>query len=469
MSDHLLRAIWATLDLPTAALGAVRFTGDGELPSYFAVTDLAAASVGAAALAVRELIVAQGGAPASVTVDRRLASMWFSWSMHPVGWERPPLWDAVAGDYATADGWIRLHTNAPHHRAAALAVLGCAEDREAVARAVTGWRGLALEQAVVAHGGCAAAMRSLAAWRAHPQGQSVARESLIAFGDEASASQPGRGGDSGATGRQWAWMAGRPLKGLKVLDLTRVLAGPVATRFLAGYGAEVLRIDPPGWNEPGVIPEVTLGKRCARLDLTVPAERAVFEDLLAEADVLVHGYRPSALERLGYGAQFRRQRNPALIAVSLDAYGWSGPLAGRRGFDSLVQMSCGIAHRGMQAQGAASPLPLPVQALDHATGYLMAAAVVRALIARLADGCARQARLSLARTATLLTDAPPRTAIASAGLAPAGAADFAPQLEQTEWGPARRYRPPVVIDGAAMVWARPAQSLGGSEARWSRE
>ncbi len=117
-----------------------------------------------------------------------------------------------------------------------------------------------------------------------------------------------------------------------------MLAGPIATRFLAGYGAEVLRIDPPGWDEPGVIPEVTLGKRCARLDLTQREGRTVFESLLAKADVLVHGYRPSALDRLGYDSARRRALSPGIIDVCLDAYGWSGPLAQRRGFDSLVQM-----------------------------------------------------------------------------------------------------------------------------------
>jgi hypothetical protein len=503
MPDSLLNAVWPALDLPAAALDAVQLVGEGALPSYFDVTGLAAASVGAAALAVRELMLAQGSAPGRVVVDRRLASMWFSWSIDPVGWERPPLWDAVAGDYATADGWIRLHTNAPHHRAAALAVLGCAPERTAVARAVASWSGLALEAAVVAQGGCAAVMRSLDEWQTHPQGQSVAREPLIDFwaaapNSAAQGGQQARGHADGAAAaaagggrRTWMWTAGRPLAGLKVLDLTRVLAGPVATRFLAGYGADVLRIDPPSWNEPGVIPEVSLGKRCARLDLTQAADRAVFEGLLAEADVLVHGYRPGALERLGFGEQMRRQLNPGLIDVSLDAYGWTGPLAGRRGFDSLVQMSCGIAQHGMQMQGADKPVPLPVQALDHATGYLMAAAVVRALIARLNDGRTLHARLSLARTALLLTDALPSAYVADSAssvtsspgstahppaaaplvntLAPTGDGDFAPQLEQTEWGPARRYRPPVEIAGAAMAWDRPASSLGSSAARWRQE
>ncbi len=270
----MLNTVWSALELPVASLDALTVVGEGALPSYFDVTGLATASVGAAALAVRELMLAQGLAPGGVTVDRRLASLWFGWSIHPVGWERPQLWDAVAGDYATADGWIRLHTNAPHHRKAALAVLGCAEERGAVARAVAGWRGQALEEAVVAQGGCAAMMRSMSEWQSHPQGQSVASEPLMAFAD----ADAGAGAGFGARGnarRGWNWASGRPLAGLKVLDLTRVLAGPVATRFLAGYGADVLRIDPPSWNEPGVIPEVSLGKRCARLDLTQAADRAI--------------------------------------------------------------------------------------------------------------------------------------------------------------------------------------------------
>ena len=455
VSRHMLQAVSSELDLPGGVVDAVHFDGAGALPSYYAVTDLAAASVGAAALALRQLIVALGGDAVPVRVDRRLASLWFGWSIHPIGWERPPLWDAVAGDYATADGWIRLHTNAIHHRDAALAVLGCAVDREAVARAVAGWRGEELEAAVVGNGGCAAMMRSAAAWAAHPQGVAVAAEPLIAV--------EARPLEGAGAGQGWprAATAARPLAGLKVLDLTRVLAGPVATRFLAGYGADVLRIDPPDWNEPGAIPEVTLGKRCARLDLHQAADRAVFEDLLARADVLVHGYRPAALERLGYGEQFRRALNPGLIDVALDAYGWTGPLADRRGFDSLVQMSCGIAEHGMRMRGAGKPVPLPVQALDHATGYLMAAAVVRGVLFRVADGRAMRARLSLARTAGLLAGFAPE-----AGAQPlaAGEADLSPVIEHTEWGAARRLLPPVVVGGAAMAWDRPAASLGSSPA-----
>nr|WP_252977095.1 CoA transferase [Pseudomonas psychrotolerans] len=151
---------------------------------------------------------------------------------------------------------------------------------------------------------------------------------------------------------------------------------------------------------------MTLGKRCARLDLRRPADRRVFEALLEEADVLVHGYRADALERLGYGAAQRRALQPALIDVSLCAYGWTGPWALRRGYDSLVQLSCGIAAAGRDWQQAQQPVPLPVQALDHATGYLMAAAVIRGITGRLREGRVLSARLSLARTACLLTEHP---------------------------------------------------------------
>ena len=243
-----------------------------------------------------------------------------------------------------------------------------------------------------------------------------------------------------------------------------MLAGPVATRFLAAYGAEVLRIDQPDWDEPGVVPEVTVGKRCAELDLEKPADREHFEALLADADVLVHGYRPSALSGLGYDQRALRAIRPDLIDVALCAYGWSGPWSDRRGFDSLVQMSCGIAEAGQRWAGAERPTPLPVQALDHATGYLMAAAVVRGLRLLRDQGLAASARLSLARTAALLCAAPPESS--PSALAPETPEDLAADVEHTEWGAARRLRFPVRIEGTAAKFASPAVSLRSSPAAW---
>ncbi|WP_111421550.1 CoA transferase, partial [Rhodoplanes roseus] len=391
-SADLLGLVWTALGGDPARLSGVRVTGPGDLPSCFRVTDLASAAVGAASLAIAERIGITTGTTPAVTVDRRLSSLWFGTSIVPEGWALPPAWDPIAGDYATADGWIRLHTNAAHHRVAALAVLGVPADRDLVAAAVRSWRADALETAVVGQGGCAATMRTVADWAVHPQGRAVAAEPLVDVVPT----------DFGTPDRPCD--PARPLAGLRVLDLTRILAGPVATRFLAGFGADVLRIDPPGWDEPSLAPEVTLGKRCARLDLHSREGRDRLLALLADADVLVHGYRPDALDRIGLGADVRRAARPGLVDVSLDAYGWTGPWAGRRGFDSLVQVSCGIAAEGLRRFGRDRPTPLPVQALDHATGWLMAAAVVRGLTARAATGRGCRARLSLARTAMLLVE-----------------------------------------------------------------
>ncbi|MCF6273713.1 MAG: CoA transferase [Rhodobacteraceae bacterium] len=407
------------------------------------MSDLAVASIAAVGAALVALI----GDERQLVIDQRLAALWFSTSLYPQGWELPPIWDALAGDYACKDGWIRLHTNLPHHRSAALAVLGAAASRNTVAAAAKNWGKDALEAAIVAQGGVAAAMRSAGEWKMHPQGQAVLAEPLIQWSGKRER-------------RPWNTPPERPLKGLKVLDMTRVLAGPVATRTLAGFGAEVLRIDPPGWEEANVVPDITLGKRCARLDLKDSRDRKLFEALLGEADILVHGYRPGALAGLGYGSDERRAMAPDLLEVSLDAYGWSGPWAKRRGFDSLVQMSCGIAEAGMHWAKRDIPVPLPVQALDHATGYLMAAAAIRML----AGNGAMRARLSLARTAGLLMET--RQDKAGTLSKMPEAEDFAQPPEATPWGAAHRLRPPLQVEGVPMRWHRGACALGSYAAAW---
>lgn len=427
-------------------------TGSGGLPSVFAVTDLATATIGAATVEVARLIGQASGTAPAVTIDRRQASFWYDLAFQAMGWEIPGIWDSIAGDYPTKDGWIRLHTNAPHHRAAAQRVLGAHEDRAAMAPAVAQWDAKALEDAVVAENGCAAEMRSIDAWRDHPQGQAVNAEPLIHL-DWTDGTPDSRDLDPA-----------RPLAGLKVLDCTRVLAGPAAGRFLAGFGADVLRIDPPWWDEPLLEPDMTLGKRCAGLDLTVAADRGAFARLISEADLFLHGYRSDALERIGFGIERRRALNPALIDVSLDAYGWTGPWTTRRAFDSLVQMSSGIADAGMVRSGADKPVPLPVQALDHATGYLMAVAALRGIAERRSSGRVLRARASLARTAKLVTDNEP--AELDEPLAPRTDADFLAEPEITGRGPALRLKPAVTIGGCPMRYDRPATNLRSAPAQW---
>ncbi len=422
-------------------------TGEGDLPSWFEVTDLAVASIGITGLMLARLVDLAD--PPQVVVDRRLASFWFNMTLRPVNWELPSPWDPVAGDYRSADGWIRLHTNAPHHRRAALSVLNVEAERDAVASAVSAWTSTDLETAIVEAGGCAAEMRDLQAWSDHPQGRAVAGEPLVNW-----QSYDGEGPTFRTQSRE------RPLAGFKVLDLTRVLAGPVGGRFLAAYGADVLRIDPHGWDEPAVVPEVTLGKRCAGLDLTNKADRTVFERLLSDADVFLHGYRSDALDRLGYDSETVRRLNPCIVDVALNAYGWTGPWSARRGFDSLLQMSSGIAAHGMAMAASDRPKPLPVQALDHATGYFMAAAVLHALAEGAATGQALTARLSLARTAGLLASYR-RGSIGD--IAEENDIDVDPGVENTDWGPARRIRFPLTMDGMEHSWDYPASRLRSAE------
>lgn len=426
-----------------------------ELPSRFAVSELASSSIGAVGCALTGLLVDLGitKTASKAKVDQRLASLWFSQSIYPIDWQLPPIWDSVAGDYQTKDGWIKLHTNLPHHRAAALSVLNCKADKQTVADLVLEWNANELESEIVKSGGVAAMMRSRRQWQDHPQGKAISAEPLVRF------SQPRNG-----TSCEWQATQARPLKGLRVLDLTRVLAGPVCTRTLAGFGANVLRIDPPGWDEANVVPDITLGKRCANLQLDKPHDRKIFESLLAQADVLVHGYRFGALDKLGYGAAARKEISPNLIDVSLNAYGLSGNWAERRGFDSLVQMSCGIANAGMHWVNTTKPTPLPVQALDHATGYLMAAAAIQLLRKAVVESTIGSAHLSLARTAELLM-AHPQHSDGQFNGKPL-TQDFNPKIEHTPWGQSNRLKPALSITSSAMSWDLVANNLGSHKAAW---
>ena len=450
---------------PATAAGVSTSGPRGVLPSVFDVTGLATASVAAATVAAAAYHAARNDAPlAAVTVDSLGACAAFASEglFTPVGWTVPPAWDPIAGNYETSDGWIRLHTNYAYHRAVVEELLG-ARDRDSVAAAVRPWKAAGLESAVVAAGGCAAALHDRERWLASPAGAASAAAPPVAFTERAGSASSGR--DSTGTARSQG-PATQPYAGVRVLDLTRVIAGPVCTRFLAAYGADVLRLDPPGFAEvPALLPETTAGKRTAPADLASAAGRADFERLVAGADVLVSGLRADALSGLGYDDATLAALNPGLIVASLNAYGWDGPWRDRRGFDSLVQMSSGIAAAGGAAAGVAKPVPLPVQALDHATGYLLAAAVAQALIARRADGTVRRVRASLTGTANLLWSLP-RTAELGPPPAMPRREEFPLADTQTAWGPARRVPLPGQIAGVTPAWRTRAGPLGRDQPDW---
>lgn len=455
----LLERLWTALADKSHGLPPVILEGPTPLlPSVYEVSALATASVALATAAAAVLLSVRTGEPARVgRVDRRHAAVAFRSERYasPIGYDVPPIWDPIAGDYATSDGWIRLHTNYATHRAAALRVLGVPEQREAVAAGVRSWHGEELENAIVAEGGCAAMMRTEDEFRAHPQGLALSEEPAFAWTTR-SASPP-----------ELSFAPQLPLEGVRVLDLTRVIAGPVCTRFLAAYGATVLRIDPPGFEDVGILlGETTSGKRCAALDLRSERDRATFEDLVATAHVVVNGYRADAMTRLGFDDGWFARVNPSVVRVLHNAYGWTGPWTGRRGFDSLVQMSVGIAAKGRKAMESERPFPLPAQALDHATGYFGAAAACLALTRLLSDRVAGEVRHSLARTARTLIEL-------GSGGDPRGPDltkdDIEPYREKidTSWGGLLRVRCPGSITGITPEFRLAPVPLGHHAARWT--
>ncbi len=410
--------------------------GASEFSAAYPLGDFTAASFSAAAASMGYYFNKRP------VLNRRLALLWYSGSLYPKDWKLPDVWDEVAGVYESKDGFIRLHTNAPNHKTAALSVLKSSADKSSVKQKIIKWEGEALEEAIVSEGGCAAILRTESDWLRHPQGKVLSDSPLIKW----KYSQSSRPFISDAR--------------IKVLDLTRVIAGPVSARFLAAFGADVLRIDPPNWNEDSILHETTLGKTCAGLDLKLAEDRVIFEILLKEADVLLHGYRPGALENLGYGEEERRRINPTLVDVSLSAYGDEGVWGGRRGFDSIVQMSTGIAYRGMKVFGGIEPIPLPVQALDHSTGYLMAAAVYHGLSLR-EKGVVSSVKLSLARTAIELMKHKDVVEQNNLELTKTDCIE-----EDTPYGKAARLNFPITLDEKQVKWTKPIGELRRHKAAW---
>lgn len=439
------------------AVDAVVFTGPRVvLPSAFDVTGLATSAVAAATLATAQLYAVRRSEPLPrVNLDSAAACAAFRAEslFTPIGWELPPLWDSLAGNYRAANGWIRLHTNYAHHRDAVQELLGTVH-RESVQALVAERPAEELESGIVAAGGAAAVMNTRDVWLASPAGRATADAQPITFDEYASAAPTG-----------WASThADLPFSGVRVLDLTRVIAGPVCTKVLAAYGADVLRIDPPGFEEvASLLPETTVGKRSAFLDLATTQGRATFTDLVKTADVIVLGYRADALAKYGYGDAQLAALNPSLIVARLDAYGWQGPWQNRRGFDSLVQMSCGIAADGADACGRDEPTPLPVQALDHATGWILAAAIARALKRQLISHVTTRMRGSLIGTANLLYG----MKVPANSLTVAEQALFELEDAHTEWGPAQRVPIPGHVAGMQPRWVEPAGQLGRHDACWN--
>jgi crotonobetainyl-CoA:carnitine CoA-transferase CaiB-like acyl-CoA transferase len=366
--------------LPVAGWGderarEVEITGGADpiLPTPFRIGETSAAALAAVGLAVSDLWALRTGRRQAIAVDTRQATAslrsghYLKMDGAHVSTER----NTIMGVYpARHDRWSYLHCNFPNHRAAALSVLGVPEDREAVRKAVAQWDALELEEAIIAAKGAGGMVRTMDEWAKHAQAAAIASLPLmeiVKIGDSAPEKLPD--GD-------------RPLSGIRVLDLTRVLAGPTCARTLAEHGADVLKIT--GAHLPNIgyqEYDTGHGKLSAHLDLREAKDAEILKGLVREADVFSQGYRPGTLGGRGFSPEALAKLRPGIVFVSLCAFGHVGPWASRRGFDTVVQTVSGITSRQGDLFPGAAPGPqfYPVSAIDYLTGYLMAFGAMVAL------------------------------------------------------------------------------------------
>jgi crotonobetainyl-CoA:carnitine CoA-transferase CaiB-like acyl-CoA transferase len=377
--------------IDNTALDDVTLTGsEPALPSSFAVGTAAQATVAASAIAAAELWRQRTGRRQRISVDLHHAAIEFRSEryLRIDGKPYKEYHDDLAGLYRCGDGrWARLHTNLPHHCTGLLELLNCPHDHDAVQRALEGWSAEELETAAAEAGLAVTACRTFAEWDNHPQAKAIA--TLPVFTIEQIGDAP-----SMPLG-----MAERPLSGIKALDLTRIIAGPVCGRTLAAHGADVMLITAP--HLPSLFPLVVdtgRGKLSASLDLRNQNERETLSALIRDADVFVQGYRPGGIARFGFGPEEVARLRPGIVYVSLCAFSHVGPWAARHGFDSLVQTASGFNAAEAEAFGDGEPRALPCQELDHATGYLLAFATMAALARRAQQGGSWHVRCSLAQT-----------------------------------------------------------------------
>ncbi len=390
------RAAWAAAGGDPAALDRVAsMTPPATLPSRLPVTQLAFDAVALAILAVHEALLARGmvaDLPKVTVRGDRLVTSVRSERFLRIGGAAPGAWSPLSGFFPAADGWVRTHGNYPHHAGRLRAVLGTSPDagRHTVAAAIATGPAQQWEDAAADAGAVLVRVRTAQEWAEHPQGRALVSLPMLSVA---------RSGLGGARG--WSARPVRPLEGVRVLDLTRVIAGPVAARDLAFAGADVLRVDAPwlpeiGWQHL----DTGQGKRSTLLNLRDRSDRAVFERLLGDADVVLTGYRRGSLDRFGLSAAALAARHPGIVVGSVSAWGSVGPWAERRGFDSIVQAATGIAM--VESGGAGTPGALPAQVLDHASGHLLAAGVIRALVDQRARAGSAAVSVALARVAQAL-------------------------------------------------------------------
>jgi crotonobetainyl-CoA:carnitine CoA-transferase CaiB-like acyl-CoA transferase len=456
LSRSLVEGLLREVGVPPHAASRTEVDGhDPVLAARYPIGQAAAAAIAAASSVAALLWRDRTGQEQDVRVDvRRAAASLVGYTLQrlePNG--LPPRDPGPLVDlYRCADGrWIHLHGAFPKLAEGTLRVLGCGAERDAVTDAVSRRDAFELETALAGAGTCGAVVRTTEEWALMPQGRAVALLGRVRV-DRIADSPPEPAGD----GR-------RPLGGVRVLDLTRVLAGPVHGRLLAEHGADVLLVNSPALpNVPAFVLDTSHGKRSAFLDLERPEEAARLRQLAAGADVFVQGYRAGTLDRRGLAPAALTAARPGLVFVTINCYGDSGPWRERPGWEQLAQSATGLA----AAQGAPGPPRLmPAAACDYTTGYLAALGTLVALWRRAHEGGSYHVRASLCQTGAWV-----------AGMGPVcdpdeatGPGDLTPWMRETETalGRLRHLGPVAEMSATPPRWALPSPPLGADAPEWA--
>ena len=454
----VLKDLWSGAGMAPDALERASLTGtDPVLPSSFAVGTAAQTSIAAAALAATEIGRLRNGLVQGVAVAMVHAALECR-GYFKIDGRVPEQWDKLSGLYRCRYGWVRIHANFAHHRDGALRLLGLAEgkgtERPAVEAALLTRGALEFESAAAQAGLVVAALRTFEEWDLLAHAAAVAAQPLITFE---------RIGDAPPRVLPPLPAQALPLSGLRVLDLTRILAGPIGGRTLAAYGADVLLVNSPNLPNIESIIETSRGKLSCHVDLTTDGGRAALRSLLEDAHVFVQGYRPGGIAAQGFGAEGVARLRPGIVYVSLSAYGHTGPWAGRRGFDSLVQAATGFNLAEAAAAGSDQPRALPMQILDYATGYLIAFAAQAALLRQAREGGSWHARVSLVRTGRWIRDL---ERVENAFAVPVPSIPGSMETTASGWGELLASRHAAQLSQTPVAWARPSVKPGTHPPRW---
>jgi crotonobetainyl-CoA:carnitine CoA-transferase CaiB-like acyl-CoA transferase len=445
--------------LPRGTADRVSITGnDPVIPTRYRMGTSGAALQAAHGLAASELWRLRTGRTQTVSVDTPAATVSLRSSRYMrIDGKAPPREHApLMRFYRVKNGrYVFLHANFPNLKDAALRILGAKDDPADVERAMAGWEGEALETALHEGGACGSYVRTHAEWDAHPHAAAVRSIPVLEITKIGEAPpRPLPAGD-------------RPMAGIRVLDLTRVIAGPTCARTMAEHGADVLKIARQGLADSGLLDlDTGIGKLSAWLDLREKDQYAKLWELIGTADVFSQSYRPGTLAGRGFSPQELAERRPGIIYTTLSAWGHEGPWRLRRGYDTVVQSATGWAEASGDASG---PKLQPVSAIDYVAGNLMAFGTMVALYRRATVGGSWMVRTSLAQAGRWIVDRGVMTPAEYGAMPDDLPAETLNSLCAEMDSPVGKFRylaPIVRMSETPARWVRPPAPLGHHPAAW---